>query len=255
MKITKRKLIKLIKESFQYYGPAGRSKEQLGKDRAFKKEWNKNADHKFFNDQVIKIHWIGAFGGALSQVAAVMGADKNQTSAVLKDIMKRNDINNKINKYEMSCVGYLKPPFQDEAGATAPYGLLIKGYVSYASSTDAQTEWSSTATKDDIEKYSGSGLPKRPLIKSGAMYGAADFVEPHEAPQGYNELIVDNWQTVAVIVNLQAKWWKSLQPRYAESRRYRKIIPLRKNEIKNIVKFCNSNGVNVVDQNLRPISL
>ena len=52
----------------------------------------------------------------------------------------------------MSCVGYLKPPFQDEAGATAPYGLLIKGYVSYASSTDAQTEWSSTATKDDIEK-------------------------------------------------------------------------------------------------------
>ena len=130
-------------------------------------------------------------------------------------------------------------------------GILMEGYVSYASSEDAATEWSSYADEDARKKHAGSGLPKRPMVKS-PMFGPEDFVEPVVS---HNELIVDNWRVEGIILDTDFSrsfsYWGILNLK--ENPRRQPIQQAKKKEFRDIIEFCRSNGIKVYDMNLGEI--
>ena len=243
------------RRSFKNYGNTGREKAELEADRDFKREWNSKADHDFFNKEVIKVHWVGAFGGKFA-LKFGSGKDKNTNPEILINIKTWGDISS-AHKDELSCVGYLAPPVGGSGAASAPYGFMVDGWVSYASSGDAQTEWTSRAKATDIKKYSSSGLPKRASSeqRSNAMYGKDDFVEPQDSPDGYNELTVDNWKATAIILDINNDWWKWVfkRQRAPGSGYIADNQKARKEELAAIIEYCRSNGMKLLDTNLQPI--
>jgi len=228
-------------DSWKYYGDKGRSDTQLKVDRDWKREWNSKADHDFFKNEVKKVHWIGGVHKTHSPAA--------QEAQLIGDLKSWGNITS-IHKDELSCIGYLDLPIQDGLGMAL--GLLVDGYTSYAAASDIQTEWTSAAEEEDIERYGSSGLPKRANIKDKAMYNKETFVEPMQSSGGYNELIVDNWKAVGVILKVNHRYFKWMY-KNMNSEKYKNIKALRKKEIKDILAYCRSIGVPLLDINLNPI--
>ena len=228
--------------SFKHYGEKGRGAPELEADRDFKREWNKKADHKFFNDEVIKVHWIGGFGGEN------LNSCKRKPEPCLLNIIK-SWVNSQNPKNELSVVGYYKT--KPSESALSVVGVLLDGYVSYASSEDAATEWSSYADEEAREKHAASGLPKRAMVKS-PMFGPEDFVEPGLK---HNELIVDNWRVKGIILDTvfsrPFSYWKiiSTKPRP----RTQQVYQAKKKEFEDIKEFCRANGIKVYDMNLKEL--
>ncbi len=130
MKISRQQLKKLILEAlkrrrgaFQSYGTQGRHPTFVKLDRAWKRRWNSLADHEFFKNKVLKIHWVGAFGSQLSRNAQGYNRDPS-VSLVLDDIKKKlARSGGKVNKDELSTVGY-HTSTQMEPSRFANSGLL-----------------------------------------------------------------------------------------------------------------------------------
>ena len=237
-------------DSFMKYGEKGRAKDVLQKDRDFKREWNAKADHDFFNN-VIKIHWVGAYGSELSAEIERAGGKPARNQPIFDSLRAWGDLTS-INKDEISCVGYVDAAeipdtaIGSDSRIKPPYGFLIDGYVSYASRHDARTEWTSLADEEDIQHHAGSGLPKR-ADKSRqvhAMYGEEDFGDIYES--GYNELIVDNWRVSGIILDMNTRYWHVLK-------RKAKSQEVRADELSNIKEYCVNIGIDLFDINLTPI--
>jgi len=227
---------------FKHYGEKGRKPAELEADRDFKREWNKKADHKFFNDDVTKVHWIGGFGGEN------LNTCKMKPEPCLLNSIK-SWVSSQNPKNELSVVGYYKT--SPSKNPLSVVGVLIEGYVSYASSEDAATEWSSYADEEAREKHTGSGLPKRAMVKS-PMFGPEDFVEPGFK---HNELVVDNWRVKGIILetdfSIAFSYWKVLarKPRP----RIQPIQQAKKKEFRDIIEFSRANGIKVYDMNLKEL--
>ena len=230
-------------EPFKHYGEKGRSASEIESDRDFKREWNRKANHKFFKYDVVKVHWIGAFGGKK------LNTCKRKTEPCLLNSIK-SWVSSQNPKNELSVVGYYKTKPAETPLSVA--GAVVDGYVSYASNKDAATEWSSYADVHAREKHAASGLPKRAMVKS-PMFGPEDFVEPSNQ---HNELIIDNWKVKGIILDTDFSrhfsYWGILA--HTPRPRTQPIHQAKKKEFKDIIKFCRANGIKVYDMNLKELS-
>ena len=79
-------------------------------------------------------------------------------------------------------------------------GVLIEGRVTLASSMDAFVESRSKATKGDMQRHKGSGMPKRMLPTDDFIQSLLFDESDIKAAQGYvGECVVDNWDVVAIV--------------------------------------------------------
>ena len=242
----------LNEQSFEKYsGPEARSEKDFEADRDFKRNWNSKADHDFFKNDVTKIHFVGAFAKNLKGRAKVLPTPELLTN--LQNFIKSGN-----SKNELSAVGYYKQT-PSKGGSLSPIGVIIDGRTTFASSTDASTEFTSKATPQDKQKFSSSGLPKRPAVSLGLdpnlMYGAETFSEPVNS---HNELIVDNWKPIGIIINTN---WEELRYGSYFSPYAQKILTgktvrgsdFREQEFKDILKYAKTLNLPVYNFNMEKI--
>ena len=188
--------------SFKYYSSSeeSRSKEQFKADRDYKREWNKQADHNFFNNELVKIHFVSGFAGGR--------CFPNQVNCILGVLEKWSPKG--VKKNEISTIGFLPPIFPLKY-QISPLAFILDGYVSFASSRDTETEWTSYATDKDKEKHKASGLPKRagislnPELKKGVILNKQDFIE--KQTDDYNEIVLDNFKIKNVLIDLSTNYF------------------------------------------------
>jgi hypothetical protein len=163
-----------------------RNRDISGNRRGAKRLWNKHADLSFFNDpkELFVWHYLGYFSDNKS-LYDYFPLDNVEVGAVPGIDLPARD--------ELSCYGKIvtdgmRPP--DEG----PYFTFKKYRVTFASKGDAETEWISRASPEDIERFKSSGLRKRPypgmsftafpIDRAGAQQAVTRMLE---------EVIIDNW--------------------------------------------------------------
>lgn len=176
---------------------------QTKSEKSLKGLWNEYADHNFFRDEVIKVHWFGAYAGT-----------KDTTSSFDKffDFVSQNVSRN--NRNDLSCLGFLKnDPWlisNTLASGNAPlFGIIVKGRVSFAAAGDPMTQWTSMTDPKTLKLHAGSGAVKRPSMRPGetaSIENQLDMMMLDEetfrsANKEENELIVDNWRVEKVVIN------------------------------------------------------
>lgn len=151
-----------------------------------KKLWNQYADHSYFQDpkKFFVYHYLGHY------------SENNG----LEDYFPRGSTTpgrvpgiDVPNKNELSCFG---GPGRYGGGESIqllmPFFTFKKRRVTFASDEDAATEWLSRATPADIQKYKGSGLPKRPNVYLRHRSIPLDEEEVETIGQ-LEEVVIDNW--------------------------------------------------------------
>lgn len=158
--------------------------------RIWAEEVNAEGSRSFFDDTLIKVHWIGGYtGGGVSSnpFETALNFIKSQPKGRVRD--------------EISCFGYT--PAQGIDHKPTSVGVIIKGYTTYASATDAATHMTSRATDVDRRKHSGSGLHKRPLMDTPTLATQNMIVDEESwrsVIRSYHEVIVDNWVVAGIII-------------------------------------------------------
>lgn len=152
--------------------------------RRVKSIWNREADHAFFNS-LTKVHWIEGW----STPDAMNKSLTWLTSASGKD--------------EISTTGYL--PSSTLRSSWGEYGVVVKGRTTLAAEDmDVVVSGYHRDVPEDVKKkYEPSGIPKRSLkfresLSDLYILGAEDFSTGTN--WATNELIVDNWKPVAIVV-------------------------------------------------------
>ena len=151
------------------------NKSVKNKARKLKAFWNENADHNFFKNEVIKIHWF----------AEIFDFQDRLKTMMLKS--SRKD--------EISAVPYLEGEnLESDWGAI---GVVLDGRVTFAAN-DMNTVYSGHYAKlsdENKKKYSSSGIPKRPTINS---LNSIKYVmlnkETYKISDTLPEVILDNWR-------------------------------------------------------------
>jgi len=154
--------------------------------RYIKKMWNQRVDRQFI-ESIITIHWVFNFKS-------------------LKNVF---DVNN---KHELSSVGYLKLPYLCPWGYGM--GVIIKGYVTWASNWDARSDNTAISRKDPRfsgQKYSYGDSNVKDFTKIYMIFNKKTFTEVKEyysdyakkKVRNYNELLVDNWKITKIIIDKQ----------------------------------------------------
>lgn len=208
-----------------------RSAEQLRTDKDFKKEWNRKADHDFFDKELVKIHYVGGFTGN--------HCSRDSEGACILDKLKKFKLTK--NKNEMSVVGYLPPIFPLEKNVLTMLALIIDGKVTYAAAKDTETEYTSQATDKDKKKFASSGLQKRasvslkPQLKDLAIYNKQDFVQKTSSEE-HNELVMDNFRVSGILIDLSNDYFSNEE-----------MVENRIEELKDIGDWCNQNGMGFYD--------
>jgi hypothetical protein len=155
--------------------------------RKIKSDWNKHADHSFFQDpkKLQVVHFLGyySYNRSLDHYFPKGKVTPGKIPGI--DMPSRN---------ELSCFGYTPPvsPTNFISMASGPYFTFKKYRVTFVSNVDAATERLSKATPEDIERMKGSGLAKRPA----SLIGDQNFPIDAEDLEGYNtleEVVIDNW--------------------------------------------------------------
>jgi hypothetical protein len=184
-----------VTKSFSSYEARREEKGRVAAERRLKSLWNKYADHEFFDQKLAKLHAIGLYG--------------NNSASCLNFL---DAYAGKVNRDEVSTLGWRESKLT--TGWTKShdftFGVFIDGRVTYASSDDIATEWTSNATESDRQRHASSGLPKRPyyidnsLVADHLVLDEEDWVERIESwgtKSIMHELIVDNWRIKSLVVH------------------------------------------------------
>jgi len=140
------------------------------KIRDIKKEWNKKADKQFVS-YITTIHW-----GKLDKLDYVIAQ------------LDR--------KSELSCIGYLGPPY---ACVWAGYaGVVIRGTITLAGNRDLRSDAYSAKKRQVGQKYSDA--------VEVFIYDKETFTTPrgYSDTSTHNEFILDNWKVTAIIIDSKA---------------------------------------------------
>lgn len=161
-----------------------RSPKMLAK--SVKRAWNAEANHGFM-ESLVKVHWFkdDAWKNSFPQLMTISG---------------RNEI---------SAMGYL--PGTRVSGNWGNMGLLLKGRVTLAANSmnAILSGYSRDIPEDAPKKYRASGIPKRPTFFSEVPetdfdFSSSDYMLDRESfdesMQGHNELILDNWKPIGVVI-------------------------------------------------------
>lgn len=168
--------------------------------------WNKYADHKFFNNEVVGYHSLGY---------------SDNIENYKKYFQKGS------NKHEMSCYGILRDDVQGFENSIIrkitnarwiednQIGIVfkIKGRVTWAGDFDAYTEMISHVKPEQFAKHKSSGIPKRPGSMKNMGYfesdnivlDGEDFEMNVSRHKSYlDEIVIDNWKIEKVYIILPA---------------------------------------------------
>ena len=165
--------------------------------RDVKRDWNKYADHNFFQDpeKLQVIHYLGLYSKNNSL------ADYFPSGNLVPGKIPGIHIPNRI---ELSCIG-LVPPINNPEDHYPDFHLDKKRFftfkqyrVTLVSNIDAGTERLSRATPEDIDKMKGSGLAKRPATNTDEKHLPVDKESMISSGRGFNkydpgEVVIDNW--------------------------------------------------------------
>jgi hypothetical protein len=167
-------------------------------ERDLKRIWNEHADHKFFDQDLVKLHGIGLYAHG----------DTAPAELCIKFLKSRL---NKVNRDDISAMGWRKAELSRgwNKNPEPPFGAFIKGKVTYAAASDQSTEWTSRASATARERHASSGLPKRPFytkkerIAGDVILDEEDWIERVEKRGQVvdHELIVSNWRIEALVIN------------------------------------------------------
>jgi len=174
----------------------------ISNEKELKRIWaGEVSDEKsrsFFDNEVIKVHFVNSLWmDGKSNLNAPGVVSEGGLSGAVKFV--KNNLSK--NRDEISCLGYL--PGDSVIGKVAlKLGIIIKGWTTYASITDAATHMTSMAS--DELKAKKRGLHKRPASRSPSV-GAYEMMVDKESfmsrSKDYHEIIVDNWLPAGIVIN------------------------------------------------------
>jgi hypothetical protein len=203
-------------------------------ERDLKRIWNEHADHKFFDQDLVKLHGIGLY------------AHEDTASADLCIKFLKSYLN-KVNRDDISVMGWRKAALVRgwNKNPEPPFGVFVKGRVTYAAASDQSTEWTSRASPSARERHASSGLPKRPFytekerIARDIILDEEDWIERVEGQDIVDhELIVSNWRIEALVINSLS--WAGRAGSDASGAFQSAIDP--------ILEFCEANDLPAVNE-------
>jgi hypothetical protein len=167
--------------------------------RDLKRLWNQHVDRAFIQS-LDTVHWIHFWTGRLSKNKA-RGVDE-----IVFNIKNRTKISGND---EMITSGYL--PGQDLESPLGWLGIMLKGHVTFAANdqnfvySGLYKGFSGTEAPKNVDKHQKtSGVPRRPTLGTGQP---EDYILDRStfkvADYHVNELIVDNWKPVAIVMDLR----------------------------------------------------
>ena len=176
----------------------------FGEKRDLKRAWNAMIDksglRSFWEGPKMQyFHSLMYYDQGIPTDELETGVDEenNMADLTMEGFLKKYKL--KGNKDEMSTYGVYNGVAKCSRHEKF-LGVLIKGRVTLASSMDAFVESRSKATKGDMKRHKGSGMPKR-MMPTEQMVASLLFDESDiKDSQGYvGECVVDNWDVVAIV--------------------------------------------------------
>ena len=169
--------------------------------RDVKKFWNENADHDFWNNKVTAVHSLSYYGSLHLQQSEFA----ENTDLTLRAFFEKYPRSIR-QKDEMSTygVGPNESMLEFMRNNNIHMGVILKGYVTWASANDSFTESRSLASTEDLIRHAQSGLPKRPALEynfdpDAVLFDEEDLKSHWKSSIG--ELVIDNWTYDTVIAS------------------------------------------------------
>ena len=178
--------------------------------RDLKRLWNKTIDdydlRSFWEGPKMKyFHSLSYYGSPLNSSDKL--SHSHDTDESIQDLSAHGffQLYDKTgNKDEMSTYGVYGNEHQIPR-QQLKFGVIISGRVTLATMDDAFTESRSKATKKDLERHEGSGMPKR-IMPSDDFISMLLFEEEDIKEFGkIGECVVDNWSIDAIVCSPKMK--------------------------------------------------
>lgn len=172
-----------------------RHKESKRQARMLKDLWRQHSNQESFKD-VTFVHWFSNCVKSIPEFIHASGKDEISTSMSLPD-----------EPIEFTHWGVI--------------GIQLKGWVTFAGNNMNQmmTGYMEKARAKDRAKYSGRGLPKRPIESNPRSWSsfALEAGDLYFDIDGVNEAIIDNWKPVAWVIS--DRIWDLFESRQRRSER------------------------------------
>lgn len=190
------------------------SPDSVKKSRMLKSVWAKNADHRFFKS-LIKVHWLRAPGYQIQWFLKNSGKD------------------------EVSTTGYI--PGMQLKSLWGSIGVVLDGRVTLASNDmNAIISGYHEDLSDEIKNlHVSSGIPKRAMVFNREL--AKTFILDRNSfvpGDEDNEMIVDNWRLVCVVLPIVYDREGFPEIKYASENA---------SDVSRILKICEPTGIALCD--------
>lgn len=228
-------------------------KNRVSNEKELKRIWAEEVEEEgsrsFFDDKLIKVHWVGGYkvqgSGSGNPVDIAINFIKGQPKGRLKG--------------EVSCFGYT--PGQGIDHKPTSVGVIINGYTTYVSAIDAATHMTSRLTEEDRKKYLASGPHKRPLMSLpniATQNMITDEDSWSNASRTFHEIIVDNWSIKGIIIpsfeNMINDFKRSLRGIGKERQNVAdEIANTERKKFQELGKLSEETGIPFYDDKLQPI--
>jgi len=182
----------------------GEIEELFDNKRDLKRLWNEQVDtyglRSFWEGPKMKyFHSLSYYGSPMEASDKLSYSD--DTDEAIHDLSARGFFKlyrKDNNRDEMSTYGIYNGMHQIPR-QQQKFGVIISGRVTLASMKDSFTESRSKATKKDIARHAGSGMPKR-IMPSDEMIDDLLFEEDDIIESGLiGECVLDNWGIDAIV--------------------------------------------------------
>ena len=170
-------------------------------ERSAKRLWNEMVDEMgtrdFFDDKLVKVHWIGLY----------VKLGKNVVPDTLSFIEQNAGASHSD---ELSATAYLPEDLPRVSFSRPMVGVILDGRVTYAGAVDLGTQWTTNLRPEDIARQAGSGTRKLPwyedegTVADNMVLDEKSWRDHVWGPNHYRtempELIVGNWSFSKVLV-------------------------------------------------------
>lgn len=176
--------------------------------RDLKRRWNEMIDkhglRSFWEGPKMKyFHSLAYYGAAQNAVDTLQQGeygDRDIRDLSIASFLRDYKLDG--NKDEMSTWGYYVPDKLIACGRNnMTIGVLLKGRVTLATKGDAWTESRSKASKIDIQRHQGSGMPKRLMPTTPNVNNLLFEEEDIKEYRMVGECVLDNWGIEAIVYN------------------------------------------------------
>lgn len=247
------------KKSWADYEERDKDELRVAVEDEIKRIWAEEVDETpgarvFFQDEVVKVHWVGGYstfeGKSYPSLQPLLGLLRSAAGS--------------RNQNEFACLGFLQGErLEATSGGSLErsVGIVLDGYVSYASITDVMSQHYSTASEKVKQKYSTTGLKRRPFydtvenISNEMMTDYDSFLKRNKS---FHEVFVDNWTPIKVVI--PNEFWKSYQRVHIHAFKEQNVNmryddAQEEKVIDELLDICNSNGIDLINENQKKITI